>query len=62
MPATPYLRVDISRLRANIRRAAGNADATGVRLRPHVKTHKTRRDRPAAAGRGCGRNQRRHDR
>lgn len=41
MPATPYLRVDLSRLRANIRRAAGNADAAGVRLRPHVKTHKT---------------------
>ena len=41
MPATPYLRVDLSRLRGNIRRAAGNADAAGVRLRPHVKTHKT---------------------
>lgn len=41
MPATPYLRVNIARLRANIRRAAGSADASGVVLRPHVKTHKT---------------------
>lgn len=35
-PATPYLRVDVARLTANIEAAA----ATGVALRPHVKTHK----------------------
>ena len=41
MPATPYLRVDLARLRHNISRAAQLADAAGVDLRPHVKTHKT---------------------
>lgn len=41
MPATPYLRVDLARLRRNITRAAQRADAAGVALRPHVKTHKS---------------------
>ncbi|MCW2845913.1 MAG: alanine racemase domain protein [Nocardioides sp.] len=41
MPATPYLRVDLARLRANIGRTAERAAAAGVALRPHVKTHKT---------------------
>lgn len=40
-PATPYLLVDLPRLRANIDRAADRAQAAGVALRPHVKTHKT---------------------
>ena len=40
-PATPYLRVDLPRLRANLRRTAERAAAAGVALRPHVKTHKT---------------------
>ena len=39
-PATPYLRVDLARLRRNIRRAAERAASAGVALRPHVKTHK----------------------
>lgn len=41
MPATPYLRVDLVRLRHNIARTAQFADAAGVALRPHVKTHKS---------------------
>ena len=41
MPATPYLRVDLARLRRNIQRAAELADSAGVALRPHVKTHKS---------------------
>jgi D-serine deaminase-like pyridoxal phosphate-dependent protein len=41
MPATPYLRVDLARLRRNIQRAAGLAGDAGVALRPHVKTHKS---------------------
>ncbi len=39
-PATPYLCVDVPRLRENIARVAGYADERGVALRPHVKTHK----------------------
>lgn len=41
MPTTPYLRVDLARLRRNIHRAAELADSAGVALRPHVKTHKS---------------------
>ena len=39
-PATPYLRVDVARMRANLGRTASWAAAAGVALRPHVKTHK----------------------
>ena len=39
-PSTPYLRVDLRRLRANIRDVAERAAVSGVALRPHVKTHK----------------------
>ena len=39
-PATPYLRVDVARLRRNIAGTAERAAAAGVALRPHVKTHK----------------------
>ena len=39
-PPTPYLHVDLRRLRHNIRRTAEHAAAAGVALRPHVKTHK----------------------
>ena len=39
-PATPYLRVDTGRLRANVARVAERAAAAGVALRPHAKTHK----------------------
>ena len=38
--ATPHLRVDVGRLRANVVRAAERAAAAGVSLRPHAKTHK----------------------
>lgn len=38
---TPYLRVDLERLRRNVRRAAEDAATARVRLRPHAKTHKS---------------------
>lgn len=38
---TPALLVDRERLEANIRRYAEGAARAGVRLRPHIKTHKT---------------------
>ncbi len=41
MPSTPYLKVDLVRLRHNVRRAAERTAAAGVALRPHVKTHKS---------------------
>jgi D-serine deaminase-like pyridoxal phosphate-dependent protein len=37
---TPEVVIDLGRLHANIARAAAIADAHGVHLRPHVKTHK----------------------
>lgn len=37
---TPYLAVDFSRARRNLREVAGRATTAGVALRPHVKTHK----------------------
>ncbi|WP_028652078.1 alanine racemase [Nocardioides halotolerans] len=40
-PPTPYLRVDLDRLRRNVRRTADWAAQHGVALRPHVKTHKS---------------------
>ena len=39
-PATPYLRVDVARLRHNITGTAQRLAAAGVSLRPHAKTHK----------------------
>lgn len=39
-PRTPFLRVDLPTLRRNIRRVAEWAQAAGVALRPHAKTHK----------------------
>jgi len=41
MPTTPYLQIDLARLRRNIARAAEFAQGAGVALRPHVKTHKS---------------------
>jgi D-serine deaminase-like pyridoxal phosphate-dependent protein len=38
---TPALLVDLEKLDANIRRYAQVAAEAGVRLRPHIKTHKT---------------------
>ncbi|WP_244928169.1 alanine racemase [Nocardioides sp. W7] len=40
-PRTPYLRVDVERLTANLARVANRATAAGVALRPHAKTHKS---------------------
>jgi D-serine deaminase-like pyridoxal phosphate-dependent protein len=40
-PETPFLVVDVERLRANVGRVAGAAEAAGIALRPHAKTHKT---------------------
>jgi D-serine deaminase-like pyridoxal phosphate-dependent protein len=37
---TPEVAIDLRRLQANIAHAAAVAEAHGVRLRPHVKTHK----------------------
>ena len=38
---TPFLVIDLGILTANIERAQRWADAAGLRLRPHVKTHKS---------------------
>jgi D-serine deaminase-like pyridoxal phosphate-dependent protein len=38
---TPALLVDLGRLERNIARGQEAADAAGVRLRPHIKTHKS---------------------
>lgn len=40
-PVTPYLRVDVPRLHANVARVAERAAAADVALRPHAKTHKS---------------------
>jgi D-serine deaminase-like pyridoxal phosphate-dependent protein len=40
-PTTPYLRVDLDRLRRNVRRAADWASSHRLSLRPHAKTHKS---------------------
>src|SRR5512141_908826 len=37
---TPQVIVDVPRARANIDRMQDTADARGIRLRPHAKTHK----------------------
>ena len=37
---TPCLLLDVSRVRANAERMTAKASALGVRLRPHIKTHK----------------------
>lgn len=37
---TPAVLIDLDRLEANIRRWQVHADASGVKLRPHIKTHK----------------------
>lgn len=40
-PSTPYLRVDVARLEANLLRVAAASRAAGLDLRPHAKTHKS---------------------
>ncbi len=37
---TPAILVDVDRVVANIEKAQAHADAAGVKLRPHIKTHK----------------------
>ena len=37
---TPAVLVDLDRALANIARAQAHADAHGMKLRPHIKTHK----------------------
>lgn len=37
---TPAVLIDMDRVEANLARAQDHADAQGLRLRPHVKTHK----------------------
>ena len=39
-PTTPYLHVDLARMRRNVRAAAERASVAMVALRPHAKTHK----------------------
>jgi D-serine deaminase-like pyridoxal phosphate-dependent protein len=39
-PATPFLQLDVARLRANIERVAIACAAAGIAVRPHAKTHK----------------------
>jgi len=41
IPTTPYLRVDLARMRRNVRAAAERANVAMVALRPHAKTHKS---------------------
>lgn len=41
IPSTPYLRIDVPRLEANIGRVADAARTAGLELRPHAKTHKS---------------------
>jgi D-serine deaminase-like pyridoxal phosphate-dependent protein len=41
MGHTPYLRVDVAVLEANIAAMAAHAAASGLTLRPHAKTHKS---------------------
>jgi len=37
---TPVVLIDLDRVEANLKRAQAFADAHGVKLRPHIKTHK----------------------
>lgn len=38
---TPYLEIDAARLHRNLQQMQEKADAAGVALRPHIKTHKS---------------------
>jgi D-serine deaminase-like pyridoxal phosphate-dependent protein len=40
---TPCVLIDLPRVEANLRRAQAFADARGLKLRPHIKTHKLAR-------------------
>jgi D-serine deaminase-like pyridoxal phosphate-dependent protein len=39
-PATPFLQVDVGRLRTNVANVAAACAAAGIAVRPHAKTHK----------------------
>ena len=40
---TPCVLIDLARVEANLKRAQAYADAHGLKLRPHIKTHKLTR-------------------
>src|ERR1700683_2364190 len=40
---TPCVLIDLDRVEANLKRAQAYADAHGLKLRPHIKTHKLAR-------------------
>src|SRR5271170_1213506 len=40
---TPCVLIDLPRVEANLARAQAYADAHGLKLRPHIKTHKLAR-------------------
>jgi D-serine deaminase-like pyridoxal phosphate-dependent protein len=40
MVETPHLLIDVPKMKRNIEKMAGIARERGVKLRPHVKTHK----------------------
>ena len=40
---TPCVLIDLARVEANLKRAQAYADARGLKLRPHIKTHKLTR-------------------
>ena len=52
MGQTPYLRLDVARMEANLAAAAHSCAQAGVGLRPHAKTHKCPQiaERQLAAG------------
>ena len=37
---TPAVVIDLAKVRANLARAQAHADTHGLKLRPHIKTHK----------------------
>jgi len=37
---TPAILIDVNHVQANLKKAQAHADAIGVKLRPHIKTHK----------------------
>src|SRR5690606_25552915 len=37
---SPAILIDVNRVQSNIEKAQAHADACGVKLRPHIKTHK----------------------
>ncbi len=50
---TPCVLIDVDRVEANLARAQAHADARGLALRPHIKTHKLPRFAQRAVGLGA---------